>query len=202
MAAVVTNGVQWAVAARSCNEGEPSGDLHVVVPVRQGVLVAVIDGIGHGEEAAAAARAAARCFEQNAGRAHILTLAADCHEALRGTRGAVASIAFFNRESRVLIWLGVGNVECVRFPAGAAAPDRLLLRPGILGHTLPPLRAEALPLATGDTVLFATDGIRSDFELAYAAGDAPESIVERVMMHARKEQDDALALAARYAGRP
>jgi len=58
--------VEWAVGARAL-EGEPvSGDLHVVTPFPGGVLVAVMDGLGHGTEAAAAAEAAAEILRDHA----------------------------------------------------------------------------------------------------------------------------------------
>src|SRR5437867_365164 len=48
--------VHWAVATLALEGERESGDLHLVQPVTDGVLIAVVDGLGHGEEAAAAAR--------------------------------------------------------------------------------------------------------------------------------------------------
>ena len=51
--------VEWGIATR-CRRGETtSGDLAVVTLLPEGVLVAGIDGLGHGDEAARAARKAA-----------------------------------------------------------------------------------------------------------------------------------------------
>ena len=48
----------WGVAEAPMLEGTTSGDSHVLKPSAEGVLAAVIDGIGHGDEAADAARIA------------------------------------------------------------------------------------------------------------------------------------------------
>src|SRR5437773_929428 len=72
-----------------------SGDLHLVKSVGSGVLAAVVDGLGHGAEAASAARAAVAVLERHAGESP-LPLLQRCHRALIGTRGVVLSLAFFD----------------------------------------------------------------------------------------------------------
>src|SRR5437870_835920 len=72
-----------------------SGDIHVVSPFPEGVLVGVIDGLGHGAEAALAACAAADVLKACAGEP-VKALIQRCHESLRQTRGAVMSLASFN----------------------------------------------------------------------------------------------------------
>jgi hypothetical protein len=48
-------------AAVALGDAAVSGDRFCVVPTPAGVLVAVIDGLGHGSEAAEASARAARC---------------------------------------------------------------------------------------------------------------------------------------------
>jgi negative regulator of sigma-B (phosphoserine phosphatase) len=59
--------LQWSVATAVMPGEIEAGDRHVVCPLYDGVLVAVIDGLGHGVEAAAAARMAAGVLEKHAG---------------------------------------------------------------------------------------------------------------------------------------
>jgi len=94
-----------ALAGQSC-----SGDRGVVLPFTAGALVAVIDGLGHGAEADAAAEAAERVLAETPG-AELTELVRRCHEALRRTRGVVMSLASFQQGR--MTWLGVGNVEGV-----------------------------------------------------------------------------------------
>lgn len=51
--------IEWSVAARPMAGQTVSGDRHVVQFFEQGVLLAVIDGVGHGNEAHAVAEIAA-----------------------------------------------------------------------------------------------------------------------------------------------
>jgi phosphoserine phosphatase RsbX len=50
--------VEWGVATRSRRGEATSGDLAVVALLPEGALIAAIDGLGHGGEAARAARRA------------------------------------------------------------------------------------------------------------------------------------------------
>jgi negative regulator of sigma-B (phosphoserine phosphatase) len=184
--------------------GEPeSGDRHVVKRFRNGALVAAVDGLGHGAEAASAARLAVETLEHHAGES-VIPLVQRCHATLAGTRGVVLSLGKFNWHDRTLAWLGVGNVEgwLLRPGAGGGPPEReaLVLRGGVVGHHLPPLRAFVLPVASGDMLIFATDGIRSGFVEGMVVSDPPTKIANRVLALYAKGTDDALVLVARYLG--
>src|SRR5262249_58481701 len=50
--------VDYAVATRPLRGEEESGDLHFVIPRPRGAIVAVADGLGHGYQAAVAAKVA------------------------------------------------------------------------------------------------------------------------------------------------
>jgi len=157
--------IDWGVATLTLPGERESGDLHLVKPVRAGVLVSVVDGLGHGAAAAAAARAAVAALNRHA-QESVLPLLQRCHQALAGTRGAVVSVALFDRADGSMTWLGVGNVEGVLLYAdagGRRGRERLVTRGGIVGSELPPLRAEVLAVAPGDTLVLATDGIQSGF---------------------------------------
>src|SRR5262245_23124306 len=87
-----------------------SGDLYVVTPFVNGLLMAVVDGLGHGIEATNAARAAVSVFNEHPSES-IVEMINRCHEALLNTRGAVMTVGSFNFFDNTLTWLGVGNVE-------------------------------------------------------------------------------------------
>lgn len=202
MAPLITNGVECGVAFRTLGGTAEAGDQHAVVTTADHVVVAAIDGIGHGEEAARVSTMAAKCIEQSAAQQeHILDIMRKCHECLRGTRGAVMSLATLNVKRNLLTWLGVGNVEGILIRGGnQLAQERLLCRAGILGAALPPLQAAVLPIEAGDTIALATDGIQSGFERLLNTGDAPQANADRILSQAAKETDDALVLVARYVG--
>src|SRR5256885_16832155 len=60
--------IEWGVAAAPLAGETESGDLHLVKPVGRGMLVAAVDGLGHGAEAAAAARTAVATLDRPAGK--------------------------------------------------------------------------------------------------------------------------------------
>src|SRR5262249_60258470 len=93
-----------------------------------GGVVGAVDGLGHGAEAASAAKTAVRALERGANRP-LVQLLRDCHQSLIGTRGAVVSAAAFAWRTETMTWLGVGNVEGVllRAPASRGARPQSLL---------------------------------------------------------------------------
>src|SRR5260370_12559762 len=79
--------VEYGVAKLALPGYEQSGDHHVVRCNRNGVLLAAIDGIGHGEEAAEAAKVAASILNASVDEP-IISLVEECREQSRPTRGS------------------------------------------------------------------------------------------------------------------
>lgn len=202
MEAVKTGLITWAVAEVSRPGQSESGDRFLATTTRDGALVAVVDGLGHGAEAADAAKAAVRSLERHADQ-RVIPLVRDCHESLFGTRGAVISVASFAARDQTMTWLGVGNVEGLLLRAGPTGPRRtsLLLRGGVIGAHLPTLTAEIVPVTPGDTLILATDGIRIDFSHErLPQEDSPQVLADYILGRWRRPNDDALVLVVRYLG--
>lgn len=197
----IKTSVECGVAAQALPGEEQTGDRHAVVPSESGATVAVVDGLGHGPEAATAARIATEVLEQNA-QESVIELIRLCHEKLKPTRGVVMSLASFDVDHGTVTWLGVGNVEGVllhRDFYGTVSQEVLPLRGGVVGDQLPALMASIVPVARGDTLIFATDGIR----LGFADGLKAESVqatADTVLARFARGTDDALVLVARYTG--
>ncbi len=182
-------------------QGE-SGDRHLICCAGDGILIAAMDGIGHGEEAAYAAEAAISILKANA-EEPVISLVERCHEHLRSTRGVVLSLASIDPQHGMMTWLGVGNVEGVLMRAGAqkgSVQEVLLLRGGVVGSQLPALQAAVLPIAKGDTLVFVTDGIRSDFVEGLSALESPQRAADKILKQHGKGNDDALVLVVRLTG--
>src|SRR6266566_1392587 len=177
-----------------------SGDQHLVCCNESGILVAAIDGIGHGAEAASAAKAAITVL-RNAVGAPIIPLVMTCHERLRATRGVVLSVASVDVRHGLMTWLGVGNVHGVLVRADKKVThETLLLRGGVVGDHLPQLQAAVLPVGQGDLLVFATDGIRTDFTGTLSALENPQRAADRILKVFGNRSDDALVLALRITG--
>lgn len=194
--------IEWGTASAALATERESGDLAVVCGFTNGALVAVIDGLGHGPEAALAARTAGQLLTDHA-QEDPLSLVQRCHEGLRKTRGAVMSLASWNQLTDSLTWLGVGNVEGVLVRRSSErASESLALRGGVVGYRLPPLRSELLSVARGDTLVFATDGLRSNFTSHIELGLAPQELADALLAGSSKGSDDACVAVARYVAVP
>ena len=192
--------IEWGWAG-SALEG-PSGDLHVVVSFPDGALVALLDGLGHGPEAAAASLTAISILEAHASEA-VLSLIQRCHDSLRTTRGAVVSMASFNAHDASMTWIGVGNVGAVLLRTRSTTGHRdaaIVARGGVVGFQLPPLRAETLRVFSGDTLIMATDGIRDAFTTGMVMEHSPQEIAESIVARFAKGSDDAHVVVVRYVG--
>jgi len=179
-----------------------SGDLAVVNLLPEGVLVAGIDGLGHGTEAARAARKAAAVMCESPGQ-DLVGLVQRCHSALRGTRGAAISLAFVSAFESRMTWLGVGNVEgrvLSGDPAATRPKGSLALARGVPGHELPAVRAATMTVQPGDVLLFATDGVDAGFADSLELSGSSQTISERILSNYWKPPDDALVIVVRYLG--
>jgi negative regulator of sigma-B (phosphoserine phosphatase) len=194
--------IEWGIATR-CRLGEDmSGDLGVVNLLAEGVLVAGIDGLGHGSEAARAARKAAAVMRESPDQ-DLVELVERCHSALRGTRGAAISMAFVSASASRMTWLGVGNVEgrvLSGDPAATRPKASLALARGVPGHELPVVRAATMTVQPGDVLVLATDGVDAGFADSLELSGSSQTISERILSDHWKPADDALVIVVRYLG--
>lgn len=175
-----------------------SGDLAVFVPTRVGALVCVIDGLGHGPEAADAAERCAEVVRINR-EEDAPNLLRACHEALLQTRGVVMTAAWFDLERSALSWAGVGNVDARLVRIGPEQrEDVALVFGGVLGYRMPRVRAATMPLERGDLLVMLTDGIDGAISPALAGGGAAQALASRILEQHGKGTDDALAVVLRY----
>ncbi len=195
--------VDWAAAAYTLTGQTESGDRHAVKVAGSHTLIGVIDGLGHGQEAAHAAKIAAAILEQAGPDESVVTIIQQCHQSLKDTRGAAMTLLSLNGQT--LTWLGVGNVNAVlvrQSEKDAPGSEMIVLRGGVVGYQMPNLRAITVPVMPGDLLLVATDGIRSGFEQGVLFSDGVQAIADRIMAQHCLKTDDALILVARYVGRP
>jgi negative regulator of sigma-B (phosphoserine phosphatase) len=195
--------VDWSVAERPSPGEVESGDRALVVVGNGAALVAAIDGLGRGREAARAAEPAVEVLRSFVDEP-LPSLLGRCHDALRGSRGAAMSVARLNASDDMLAWIGVGNVEgrLVRTDgAGAVSVASLMAARGIAGDRLPDLHEATLPIHRGDVVLLATDGIDSTFADSLRPYGSAEELTARILSDHSKSTDDALVVAVRYLGR-
>jgi hypothetical protein len=191
--------VEWSVATRPADGHSDSGDFACVRDLDDGVLLVVVDVLGHGTEAAKAAERFRDIIEGEP-IGDLSLLFGRCDALLRSDRGAVMTAVLVRTNEPLIRYLGVGNVHAVVVRGdNRAAREWLLVRSGVLGNGVGPLEARTLPVRPGDVVVLATDGVHA----AYASAIDPLQTVDRIAQtvldtHATGK-DDALVLAARFA---
>ena len=106
----------WPAALDVGEAGAPmagevrSGDVAVFAATAAGGLACLIDGLGHGPEAADAAETCADVVRANAD-APPQDLLDRCHTALLDSRGAVMTAAWFDLRRGTVAWAGVGRTR-------------------------------------------------------------------------------------------
>jgi len=202
----VTGGQLDVGISKRCLAGElECGDACFVRAGPVSALLAVMDGIGHGPEAAAAAQAAVDVLSGHA-TAPLPWLMDRCHLAVRELRGLTMGIARIETGESSITWLGVGSVQGVLLhAAGGTAETResLCVGRGLVGYRLTRLMPMTQPFRRGDLLLMATDGLTKDFGEAAITRSSAQDVADRVMERYATGLDDALVLAAwRLRGRP
>jgi serine/threonine protein phosphatase PrpC len=193
--------VEWGVASRPF-PGEPeSGDAHVVVEAEDSIVLAVIDGLGHGSGAAEAASAAAATIRTCAPQP-LSEIVRRCHDALAGSRGVVLTIARIERDG-MLGWTGVGNAAGLiwrRRGGGSVIISMAPLGRGVVGSHLPTLHEKRLRLLEDDLIVLCSDGIAEVESWSPVLRLTPALAADALLDERARADDDALALVARYAG--
>ena len=192
---------EYAVASRPLAGESQSGDAALVDADSDRILVAVVDGLGHGEEAAHAAHVATATLRAQADKP-LASLFQHCHEALLPTRGAAMTLATLEASSASLTWSGVGNVEGVLVTGHGPASRKYHLtnRGGVVGYRMPAVLASVLTIHPGDLLILATDGIDESFAGDSIPAGTPERVVRTILERHGKATDDALVLALRWLG--
>ncbi len=193
--------VDWGVAQQAAPQESVTGDAYLILPHSHGLLLAVIDGCGHGPEAAHAARLATETLREQPERS-VLDHLTRCHAALAGSRGVVMTLADFDSRDRTLTLCAIGNVEAVLFRAGSVTGDlrqeSAVLRGGVVGDHLPAPFATIIPVNPGDVLVMASDGLRTDFAPEAVLRAPPQQAASLLLRKHAKGNDDALVLVARF----
>lgn len=191
--------LHWGAASQAIRGESVSGDLFVVAPYKGGILIAVLDALGHGPEAAFAAKVAATTLEHYAGTP-VVPLAKRCHDMLIKTRGVVAGLATVDLRTSTLSWISIGNVEGMLLRARGPR-ESIIQAGGVLGYKFPKISANGgIPLARGDRLVFATDGVRENFADAIPPHEPPPRLADTLLRDYTKGTDDALVFVAEYDG--
>jgi anti-sigma regulatory factor (Ser/Thr protein kinase) len=144
-----------------------SGDDWSLHAVRGRYVLLVVDGLGHGPDAAEAAAAAKGVVERNLARTPAEQMHA-AHAALRATRGAAAAIIELKPSSQVGSFCGIGNIGC--FVRADGKTRSLASHNGILGHQMRNVQEFSFPFPPRALLYAYSDGMTSRWDPASYAG--------------------------------
>ncbi len=160
-------------------------------------LMMVADGLGHGPDAAEAARSAVTVFEASRDRAPA-ALVSEIHGALRSTRGAAVAIASLDHERGEIRYAGVGNIAGTIVHAGATRS--MVSLNGTVGHEMRKIQEFAYEWPVGALVVMQSDGLQTHWRLDKYPGLTarhPSVIAAVLYRDFSRGRDDVTVLAAR-----
>jgi anti-sigma regulatory factor (Ser/Thr protein kinase) len=165
-----------------------------------GATLLGVDGLGHGPEAAKAARAAVHALERrpSASPSEVLHAA---HEALRITRGAALSVARIDYAGNDVRFAGIGNVNCVVHDG--ATRRALISHNGIVGANMRKVQEFTAECPPGALVILHSDGVHSQLDMSDYPGlavRAPLLVAGVLMRDFIRRRDDAMVLVGRRHG--
>jgi anti-sigma regulatory factor (Ser/Thr protein kinase) len=186
-----------ASVVRPCRGELVSGDLAVLERRSGHLFVAIVDALGHGASANAAAKHAVSFLQQSWSLDVVKTMH-ELHDTLSGTIGAAAGICVIKAESRSVRYAGVGNTVIRTF---GTRPARLHSSAGTLGEQIRGVHEQRLQLNSRDVLVLYTDGVSDRFELdKYPAllVERPDAIARSIVDKFGKSHDDASCVAVRF----
>jgi anti-sigma regulatory factor (Ser/Thr protein kinase) len=156
------------------------------------------DGLGHGELAAIAARAALRSFAQAAPDERPARTIERVNAALRPTRGAAVAVVRLDPPAGTIAFAGLGNVAA--WIDDGERRRALLSHPGIAGAHHKPVRDYVLELPKHALVVLHSDGLTPKWNLdAYPGLRArdPHLVAATLIRDAGVRHDDASIMVAK-----
>lgn len=156
------------------------------------ILLAVVDGLGHGTSAHCAAQKVIGILERCCDLP-LDVLLDTIHQGLVDTVGVVAGLVLVDQERQIIIYSGVGNIV---IKICGKQIKQLLLPEGILGYRVERKVCKSVPVNPGDVLVMHTDGIRETYDANLLTSCSPEKIARDLIYLHRISTDDALVLVA------
>lgn len=175
------------------------GDQYLIKECDDAILLAVVDGLGHGEEAYFAAKKAIKTLDEHSNET-LEALVILCDQSLLDTRGVAMTIGKIHLNN-ILHYVGIGNISGLCWKRDKnirIIQQSLLAYNGIVGSHLPSsLEIQKINLSSGDIIILATDGIKRKFEDETPGLRLTEKIAKNIFNNYRNQNDDGLVLVAK-----
>ena len=191
--------IKFGIVKRPCSGLTVSGDSYLTKEFDDRVLIAVVDGLGHGLEAAEASIIAIQCIEENYRRS-LSEIIRICHEALKYTRGAAMEVVLIDKKELTLTYVGIGDIGIRVVNARNERSVKPVPMAGIVGQNLRKIKEDEFSYIRGDVIIMHSDGISDKFDLnlePFMMMEEPQKIAESIIDRFGKSTDDALIIVAK-----
>ncbi len=158
--------LRFGVSQHALHDDPACGDTWRIAVRDDGLSALVVDGLGHGPDAARAADAGAGAFTVNP-FARPDELIGDMHQAMAGSRGGAVGVASYDRQRNLLQFAGIGNIAASL--VSPTASRGMASHPGIVGGQYRKAVSFDYPDAGGQLLVMHSDGLQSRWRL----GDYP-----------------------------
>lgn len=183
--------VDAGLASRPCPGYDRNGDAFLLSSWGRKSLVAVIDGLGHGDRAHRAARAA-RTYVAGHAREPLEAIFRGTDRACRPTRGVVMALVRFDWAREHVTVGNVGNIDIRVFDV--EEPLNFAVRRGFLGRRGPEPAIRTVPWPSGATLVLHTDGIRHRGLADHyreLRGEPTQVLARKLLSRLARSRDDA-----------
>lgn len=182
---------------RAYDGGQVCGDGWYVRVDDQGLQLCLVDGLGHGPEAAKAADAGWQAFVSG-DRRDPASIIAGLHQGMAGTRGGAAAAASFESATGQLKFCGVGNIAGRLLEI--ASSRGLASMAGIVGVQFRKAQSFDFPGSAGKLLVMHSDGLQSRWDHQHYPGlymRHPALISAVLLRDFDRRRDDATIVVAR-----
>lgn len=173
-----------------------SGDNWAIAKSNDYSLILVVDGLGHGPMAAAAAAVAIEIFKQV--HESLKAMVEAMHRAMRPTRGAALAVAQIDLKSQTVQYVGVGNISATIHSASGNC--RMVSHNGTVGHEVRKIQEFSYPWQREGILIMHSDGLGTHWDLSHYQGLAakhPSLIAGVLYRDFNRGRDDVTVLVAR-----
>lgn len=191
--------IEIACVSEPVRGEDQNGDGWGVRPSAEGVLLMVVDGLGHGPLAAEAARAAERILTETRWSSPEQIIQ-DMHLSLKKTRGAAQAVAKVDSVKGVISFAGVGNISASVVEPGSSRC--LASHNGTVGQQMERLQEFSCPWNKNSILVMHSDGLATRWDLERYPGiwrKSPSVIAAVLHRDFCRERDDVTVLVAKAA---
>lgn len=188
---------QYSVKCVPYRDEPEAGDGFYINELESGLLVLIIDVLGHGPKAAQLARQIEVWMEEYISTDIEWTLR-QLDKRMLGSLGAAMTLVYFDKNKGHAYGFGVGNTLMRHIGDNGGSYSA---QAGIVGELLPNLRPFEFEFNNDDTFIFTTDGVKENLsseEISYAQGKAVGHLSSYFVESFSKPFDDATAIVVRY----